>query len=245
MNRKFTETIASLTEKKSENPLFSLALSLISLAVIISMLVGTTLAWLTESVTSNSNRIIAGNLDIAVNVYDSASKKYNAIADNSLFDINEPWEPDAVKAAYVEIKNKGLVDVDYSFAITLTSEKEGINGQKQKFLLSDYLIFNVVEIDKPDSFFKDNKTAIETCKNIKKGFNLKPLTSKTPLAGGSCKYYAIIVYMPSDDNVDKANYVPNGKPVIQLNVSLIAKQSDFEHDINSNFNASASTIVEK
>lgn len=230
MNRKFTETIISITEKKSHSSLFSLALSVISLIVFISMLVGTTLAWMTDSIKSD-NRIVAGKLDVVVNVYDSASKSYKAIADNSLFDINEPWEPGAVKVAYVEIKNKGSLAVDYSFSTTLTNEKAGINGKKQKFLLSDYLIFNVVEIEKSDSFFKDDKAAAEACKGIKKGFRLKPLTNVMPLEGGSSKYYAVIVYMPSDGNIDNANYAPNSKPVFQLNVSLIAKQSSFEKDV--------------
>lgn len=224
-----------LTEKRPKDSLFSLRrsliLSVISLVVCISMFVGTTFAWMTDSIKSGENRIVAGNLDVAINVYDSVSKAYRTIGNNSLFDVNEQWEPDTVKVAYVEIKNNGTIAIDYSFNIISTNETQGINVKNQKFLLSEYLVFNVIEIDKPDSFY-DDKTAIEACKNIQKGFHLTPLTNSTPFAGGSSKYYAVIVYMPSDGDVDDVNYVPNGKPVLQLNISLIAKQSGFETPAN-------------
>lgn len=195
------------------------------------MLVGTTFALMTTSVKSKNNRIVAGNLDVEVNVYDKASKSYKPIGDNSLFDVNELWEPDTVKVAYIEIKNMGSLAVDYSLEITMTEEKAGINGNNQNFLLSDYLVFNVVEIDKPDAFYKDSQSAKKACENIRKGFNLKPITNETPFSGGTNKYYAVIVYMPSDETVDNANYIPHGKPVIQLNVSLSAKQSSSDKDI--------------
>ena len=42
----------------------ALVLSLLSLLLCCSMLVGTTFAWFTDSVTSGKNVIIAGNLDV-------------------------------------------------------------------------------------------------------------------------------------------------------------------------------------
>ena len=42
----------------------SLLLSALSLVLCLSMLVGTTFAWFTDSVTSGKNRIVAGNLDV-------------------------------------------------------------------------------------------------------------------------------------------------------------------------------------
>ena len=42
----------------------ALVLSVLSLLLCCSMLVGTTFAWFTDSVTSGKNKIVAGNLDI-------------------------------------------------------------------------------------------------------------------------------------------------------------------------------------
>lgn len=42
----------------------SLLLSILSMILCISMLLGTTYAWFTDSVTSGKNRINAGNLDV-------------------------------------------------------------------------------------------------------------------------------------------------------------------------------------
>ena len=42
----------------------SLLLSVLSLMLCITMLLGTTYAWFTDSVTSGKNKIVAGNLDV-------------------------------------------------------------------------------------------------------------------------------------------------------------------------------------
>ena len=47
----------------------ALVLSLLALLLCCSMLVGTTFAWFTDSVTSGNNKIIAGNLDVELEYY--------------------------------------------------------------------------------------------------------------------------------------------------------------------------------
>ena len=45
--------------------------SVIALLLCCSMLIGTTFAWFTDSVTSGKNRIIAGNLDVELAYMDA------------------------------------------------------------------------------------------------------------------------------------------------------------------------------
>jgi len=47
----------------------ALLLSALSLLMCVSMLVGSTFAWFTDSVTSGVNKIVAGNLDIEVTMH--------------------------------------------------------------------------------------------------------------------------------------------------------------------------------
>ena len=51
----------------------ALVLSLISLVVCASLLVGTTFAWFTDEVQSGTNQIVAGNLDVDVLTADGKS----------------------------------------------------------------------------------------------------------------------------------------------------------------------------
>ena len=51
-----------MTKKRSTRR--ALALSFISLLLCVSMFVGTTFAWFTDSVSSLNNKIVAGNLDV-------------------------------------------------------------------------------------------------------------------------------------------------------------------------------------
>ena len=53
-----------MTKQKSTKR--ALLLSALSLLMCVSMLIGSTFAWFTDSVTSGNNKIVAGNLDVAL-----------------------------------------------------------------------------------------------------------------------------------------------------------------------------------
>ena len=57
---------------KSKNTKRALLASVLSLILCVTMLIGSTFAWFTDSVTSGNNKIVAGNLDIELN-YQNAS----------------------------------------------------------------------------------------------------------------------------------------------------------------------------
>ena len=50
--------------KKGRGTKRALAMSVLAMVLCIAMLIGTTFAWFTDSVTSANNRIVAGNLDV-------------------------------------------------------------------------------------------------------------------------------------------------------------------------------------
>ena len=108
----------------------SLVTSIVSLLLCFAMLLGTTLAWFTDVVTSEGNIIQAGNLD--ANMYWSdkllptdsenliAEGWYNA-EDTKVFDYNN-WEPGFSQFRYVLIENAGSLD----FKWHLTIDAEGM-----------------------------------------------------------------------------------------------------------------------
>ncbi len=109
----------------------ALIMSMLSLLVCVSMLVGTTFAWFTDSVTSTGNKIIAGNLKVDLLMSDDEGK-YASIAgeeaaifggENSLAAKNNAadtlWEPGKTQIVYLGVANKGNLDLKYNILLNV------------------------------------------------------------------------------------------------------------------------------
>ena len=83
--------------KKPLKPRQMLLFSVLSLMLSVSMLLGTTYAWFTDSVSSGSNVIQSGSLDVEVEfakVENGELSDWQSIAGRSdVFDPNALWEP--------------------------------------------------------------------------------------------------------------------------------------------------------
>ena len=110
-----------MTKQKSTKR--ALLLSALSLLMCVSMLVGTTFAWFTDSVTSAGNIIKAGNLDVemywadggkAVPADDSAD--WTDASTGAIFN-NDLWEPGYTEAKHLKIANVGTLALNYQLRI--------------------------------------------------------------------------------------------------------------------------------
>lgn len=107
----------------------SFLLSTISLVLCFAMLLGTTWAWFTDEVTSGTNRIVAGNLDIDL-LMDKGDGNYVSVADGQGDIFKEAdnannstvtlWEPGKTQFAKLAIVNKGNLAVKYTAYIDVT-----------------------------------------------------------------------------------------------------------------------------
>ena len=61
----------------------ALLMSALSLLLCCSMLIGTTFAWFTDSVTSGRNTIQSGNLDVELEYYDAETKNWASVSNLS------------------------------------------------------------------------------------------------------------------------------------------------------------------
>lgn len=102
----------------------SLLMSVLSLVLCFAMLLGTTYAWFTDSVTSGVNQIQAGNLDIEV--YHSNAKVTEATSIegvNAMFtDKNGNailWEPGAMSYENFTVKNVGNLALKYNMSMNV------------------------------------------------------------------------------------------------------------------------------
>ena len=105
----------------------ALLLSALSLFLCCVMLMGTTFAWFTDSVTSANNIIKSGNLDVEMYWADGAKdvpttdagwKDASSIA---IFDYDN-WEPGYVQVRHVKIENKGSLALKYKVEIVANGE---------------------------------------------------------------------------------------------------------------------------
>ena len=109
--------------EKSKLTKKSLLLSILSLLVCITMLIGATFAWFTDSITAGKNKIVSGNLD--VELYVKNADKYVAVDEKtSLFDEKARWEPGATQVVYLKVKNAGTLALKYKFAVDVIKETE-------------------------------------------------------------------------------------------------------------------------
>ncbi|MBR2986555.1 MAG: SipW-dependent-type signal peptide-containing protein [Clostridia bacterium] len=101
----------------------ALIFSALSLLLCFSMLVGTTFAWFTDSVTSAGNIIQSGTLKLDVELYDAEKQAWNSIKESKdpIFNYNN-WEPGYVDVKMIKIENEG--SLSFKWAATFTAENE-------------------------------------------------------------------------------------------------------------------------
>ena len=218
----------------------ALLLSLLSFLLCCAMLVGTTFAWFTDSVTSGRNTIASGNLDVILEYWDG--NDFAEVQPTTMLFNNEVlWEPGHTEVAYLRVGNAGSLALKYRLDVNVYEEVGGINVEGEPFLLSDHLVFKVVPIDKTTVGSYDRDSAkfaagadmgLEATQNgdIYKG-ETRELEPKDALAVNHYEdYVALIVYMPKSVG-NEANYkTGTTPPFIDMGVELVATQLTYEND---------------
>ena len=114
-----------MTNKKSTKR--ALLMSLLAMLLCVTMLVGTTFAWFTDSVTSSGNIIKTGTLDVGMywaegqNDVPTADDGWTDASKGAIFNY-ENWEPGYVAARHVKIANEGTLALKYQVNIITSSE---------------------------------------------------------------------------------------------------------------------------
>ena len=205
----------------------ALLLSVVSLLVCVTMLMGTTYAWFTDSVTSANNIIKSGNLSVELDYWDGTAWKTVDGASDVL--AGDKWEPGYVDIAYLRLKNTGSLSLKYALGVNVVSETAGVNAAGEEFFLSDYIYFDVfADVDGEKTPYADRAAAMkETTENtlISAGYN----QDGTLAAGSDYVYLAMVVYMPTTVGND-ANHNGVNAPKIDLGINVFATQNTEEKD---------------
>ena len=102
-----------------------LLLSVISLILCFAMLLGSTYAWFTDTVTSSDNIIQTGNFDIEMYWSDTLlptdSTEWQPVEENAIF-THDKWEPGYTDVKYVKISNLGNLALQWKLNISADGE---------------------------------------------------------------------------------------------------------------------------
>ena len=111
----------------TKNTKRALLSSVMALFLCFAMLLGTTFAWFTDSVTSAGNIIQSGNLDVemywADGDEDPATLTWNKVDGSPIFN-NDKWEPGYVEAKHIKIANEGNLAFKWRLRIVPNGEVE-------------------------------------------------------------------------------------------------------------------------
>lgn len=214
----------------------ALLLSIASIIVCCAMLMGTTMAWFTDSVTSARNQIIAGNLD--VEVYRNSVADGNEIDSNTvLFDKdisgNEIlWEPGAVVYETLIVKNVGNLALKYNFDLA-ELDYNSVTVDGEVYDLSDVIKVGVVN----NANTSDRDTLVASVTEWKDLDDFELASDAELLAGKETDPTTIVLYWAPSDN-DNIYNLNNGKIAddnsnelyIEFGLTLVATQLQYEED---------------
>ena len=134
----------------------ALIVSVLSLFICFTMLLGTTYAWFTDSVTSAGNIIKTGTLDVTLKysaelpvAVDGKIEDATQWADASTGAIfyHDNWEPGYTQVRYVKVENEGSLDL--KFVLTIVPNQEVADGEADLADVIDvYIAKEVVAVDR-------------------------------------------------------------------------------------------------
>ena len=215
----------------------ALLTSVLALLMCVTMLIGATFAWFTDTASTEVNKIQAGNLDIELAYKNSTTggKFKEANKETPVFDNNALWEPGHVEYVVLKVSNAGSLALKYKLGINIDNEVGSTNVYGNAFKLSDYIRFAVLDGDRTgDSVDRDALVAAATdSKLIKEGYTAENqlLPASTD---NSQKVVTLVVWMPTTVG-NEANHKKDATaPSIDLGISVAATQDTVESDSYGN-----------
>lgn len=233
-----------MMKKKSHRAKYAFITSLLSLLLCMAMLAGSTFAWFTETVHTGANKIVTGNLDVALEYYDGSAWKQvgesTSIFSSVSGSVGSSWEPGHLEVAYLRVHNAGALAVKYQLSVKPVSETAGIKVDgRHKVLLSEYLAFGHLKtnnngVDASVTAYAD-VNAVKTAfwpdtndESIITGVG-NYIDTDNQLDAGETRTYSLALYMPDTEKARNA-LCPSTGPTLTLGVTLTAAQAASEGD---------------
>ncbi len=209
--------------KKASIKKRSLVMSVLSLVLCFTMLLGTTWAWFTDEVESGINQIVAGNLDVELYHSDKDAADKQVTTDTKLFDDVTLWEPGAYCYETFTVKNVGKLALKYKMAVNVGGYTS-FDGH------------NLTEVLKVATSATAPATREDAAKLSYKALNEWSMDSEDkPLLAEESESVTVVIYWePGDNETDNLYNMNNGQTTealtVDLGVELVATQFTHEED---------------
>lgn len=205
----------------------ALLTSALALLMCVTMLVGATFAWFTDTASTGVNKIQAGNLKMEVSYKNTSDGAFTVLNESTnVFKQDTLWEPGHVEYAVLNVKNIGTLALKYKLGINIAGETGSTNVLGNEFKLSDYIKFGVVDEDLSGKTRDEMVAAVTDSKLIKEGYSKESHLDTTD----ANETVTLVVWMPTDVG-NKANYkVGAAVPEINLGINVAATQYTHESD---------------
>ncbi len=232
-----------MTNKHTKKALFMSALSIL---LCLSMLIGSTFAWFTDTASTGVNTIVAGNLDVTLEYSEDMNVWKNAETATEVFDKNDLWEPGFTKVVYFRVTNKGSLDLKYKVGTNLmkniigeTRDKDA-SGVGKDIDLTKFIQFGIVPgVTAAYDDSAEGRTSARTAVTAPTSFQSMS-SDVRELAHGVSEVFAFVAWMPEGTNND-ANHDGVNIPSIEFGVRVDATQLNSESDsFGNDYDTSAS-----
>ena len=233
-----------ISSKSTKRALVSSALAIL---MCVTMLIGTTFAWFTDTASTGVNKIQAGNLDVKL-MYSTDMVEWKEATDQTkLFEDSALWEPGYTQVVYLKVVNAGNLALKYEagFSKNYTSNR-GKNMNGDWYRVDNYLKIGIAETE--TKF--ENREAVwsaiaATEKTLAKDVMLTDgwITLK---AGESSKPFAMAIYMPTSvgNEANASRLRPSS--VSGLGIEVRATQATVESDsFGTDYDANAATVLKR
>ena len=210
----------------------------------VTMLVGATFAWFTDTASTGVNKIQAGNLDIKVEYRTTADGNWQLL-DNAtdLFGAaGTLFEPGHTRVVELRITNAGNLALKYKIGMNVVSETAGTNKDGNPYKLSDYLKVGTTSIQQYNPtdqisslmerlIFQKGDFGMWTARDFA-NFELEYTSNGNAhaLEPGAAQILGIKVYMPETVG-NEANAISTEKAAfINFGLNVVATQYTVESD---------------
>ena len=206
--------------------------SVLALTLCLSMLVGSTFAWFTDSVSSTGNKIQSGNLEVdLLHKVNSDWVSLKEHTDHKIFDYDK-WEPGYTRVETLKVENLGSLALKYKLSLeaAVGTAVLGKNGEKLSDVIDVYVSYsdsNATSFEMIKSSWEHKGTLTQVMANpasFIEGELLPTGEDSSTVAVGN-KVVSIALHMQ-----ENAGNEYQKLSVGDIYVNLIATQSSYEND---------------
>ena len=233
----------------------ALLMSVVSLMLCFTMLLGTTFAWFTDNAASTNNVIKAGNLDVVLEYKTLNDTDWKPVEETTkLFKEGALYEPGYTEVVFLRISNAGNLALKYSLSVIVNDEITSTNVNNGAFSLTDHLEIGYYTMDESmgqyllGAMFGTRSAAIDSVNSVN-GTGFKKLSAAgmgavrtdAPVLPGTdtAQLVAIVLTMPETVGNEANRKADAAVPMVDLGVYLQATQlpsesDSFGHDYDAN-----------